>query len=344
MSDRSMIIRYVASALLVVACQDQEADAAHHALPKTETRNADRSDMATRPARGGSTDTADKSGTQTADADSTPLQAGLLHEDDNMIFRTEEFTLEPGSERYVCWSVRVPEDFKVSAYNYPGRSVVHHFLFYAVANGDEPEGFQACDDKDFKFTWSPLFGAGAGESTLPFPEGVAQEIKQGSQLLVSLHLLNVSAKPVTSTAEVVMTRTDAPDTIPVRMGIMGNSNVNLPPGEATDVVAERSMRSDTRLVGLWAHMHLLGTAMKLEVGPTKDTMEVFYERSPYDFHNQSVDSMDAVIPTGSYTRLTCSYFNDTDQTVTYGESSFNEMCFLLMFTAGQGAGGAVPAF
>lgn len=74
-------------------------------------------------------------------------------------------------------------------------------------------------------------------------------------------------------------------------------------------------------------------------------MDVFYERTPYDFHNQSVDSMDTVIPSGSYTRLTCSYFNNTDKTVTYGESSFNEMCFLLMFSAGQGGGGgSVPRF
>jgi hypothetical protein len=57
------------------------------------------------------------------------------------------------------------------------------------------------------------------------------------------------------------------DAIPVQKGVMGITEVNLPPQQARDITAERSMRSEVRLLGLWAHMHLLGTAMKLEVGP-----------------------------------------------------------------------------
>lgn len=321
----------------MVACQ--EDDAASDTKPTHATKGGGGSD-AVNVTGGAGTSTSKPDGVTPAES----LEPGLHREPGKMVFRTESFTLEAGAEHYVCWAVKVPEDFKVSEYVYPGRPSVHHFLFYAVAAGNEPEGFQDCEEQDFKLSWSPLFGSGAGRSTLTFPNGVAQDVKAGSQLLVSLHLVNTTDKAITETAEVVMNRSEASDTIPVQMGVMGGNDLNLLPNQTTDVVSERTIRNDTRLVGLWAHMHMLGTALKLEVGPTKDTLSVFYERKPYDFHNQSVDSMDMLVPQGSYARLTCSYFNNTDKTVKYGESSFDEMCFLLMFSAGKTVGGSFSGF
>ena len=37
---------------------------------------------------------------------------------------------------------------------------------------------------------------------------------------------------------------------------------------------------------------------------------------------------------GQYSRVTCNYDNTTDRTVTYGESTLDEMCFIGMFSVG----------
>ena len=40
---------------------------------------------------------------------------------------------------------------------------------------------------------------------------------------------------------------------------------------------------------------------------------------------------------GSHTRITCHYDNPTNQSVAFGESSFDEMCFLIGFARKKGA-------
>jgi len=43
---------------------------------------------------------------------------------------------------------------------------------------------------------------------------------------------------------------------------------------------------------------------------------------------------------GDVTRVTCNYENTTDETITFGESTKNEMCFLVGFAADRaGTGG-----
>ena len=94
----------------------------------------------------------------------------------------------------------------------------------------------------------------------------------------------------------------------------------------------------TRAIGFFPHMHMLGTSMTLEVGPTADSMQTLHRRDPYDFSDQAIDSTDTMVTAGSFTRLTCNYDNTRQETVTYGESSFNEMCFLIMFVVGAPTG------
>jgi hypothetical protein len=85
-------------------------------------------------------------------------------------------------------------------------------------------------------------------------------------------------------------------------------------------------------------MHMLGTSMTLELGPSADSMQTVYARDPYNFNDQTIDGTDVVVEGGQHARLTCNYNNTRQEAVTYGESSFNEMCFLIMFVVGPPAG------
>jgi Copper type II ascorbate-dependent monooxygenase, C-terminal domain len=94
----------------------------------------------------------------------------------------------------------------------------------------------------------------------------------------------------------------------------------------------------TRVVGFFPHMHMLGTSMTLEVGPSADSVQSIYSRDPYDFNDQTIDGTDMVLEGGQHARLTCNYNNTRSEAVTYGESSLNEMCFLIMFVVGPPSG------
>jgi hypothetical protein len=67
-----------------------------------------------------------------------------------------------------------------------------------------------------------------------------------------------------------------------------------------------------------------------------------YTRDPYDFDDQRLDQLSLTIPTGYATRTSCTYDNKSDQTISFGESSLNEMCFAVGFAVGvDGASGCL---
>jgi len=88
---------------------------------------------------------------------------------------------------------------------------------------------------------------------------------------------------------------------------------------------------ELHLFAAFPHMHLLGSSLKFEVGASADQMQTVYQRDPFTFDDQRPDKMDLELAPGQQTRITCGYDNTTDKVVSYGESTNNEMCFLIGF-------------
>lgn len=214
--------------------------------------------------------------------------------------------------------------------------VVHHFLL-TTTTGAEPDGLTECD-ATFQLKWRPLFAAGAGESSLVFPAGVVQPVAADARLLVQLHLLNLTDSEVTDFAELALTLTDDPEAKSAQMGVFGNADILLPPHQKSELVTECDNAATARSVGFFPHMHMLGTAMTFEMGPTADTMHMAYQRDPYSFNEQRIDSQELILEKGFHSRLTCTFDNTTASTVAFGESSYDEMCFLIMFVVDAPAG------
>ena len=104
-------------------------------------------------------------------------------------------------------------------------------------------------------------------------------------------------------------------------------------GEGTEV--RRTAHSPSaKAAGPGSDMSSGEPAMTLEFGPSADAMHTVYARDPYDFNDQRIDAMDMVLEQGQHARLTCNYKNTRQDMVTYGESTFDEMCFLIMFAVG----------
>jgi hypothetical protein len=265
------------------------------------------------------------------------LPAGLHVDGDKRILRTDAFTLPPQTERYLCFTIRASEAMKIQSFESNAHPVVHHFLL-TTTTGAEPDGLSECD-ATFQLKWRPMFAAGAGKSSLNFPSGVVQAVPGDTRFLVQLHLLNNTDREVTDYAELTMTVGDDPEAQSAMMGVFGNADISLPPHQTSEVVVECDGAAATsRSVGFFPHMHMLGTSMKFELGPTADTMQVAYQRDPYAFDEQRIDSMEMILPQGSHSRLTCTFDNTTAETVTFGESSYDEMCFLIMFVVDAPAG------
>ena len=254
--------------------------------------------------------------------------------DSQMVFRTEPFTAPAQSETYLCWPANAPEALKISSFVYKAKPVLHHVLFSRTI-APEPEGFTECDVL-YKNSWLPVFAAGASDAEMAFPSDVAQEVKAGQQMVVQVHLLNPTDQPITDVVEITMNLSKEPNPIPVTIGVFGSTDIMLPPAQRSSVTYECDTTKDHRVVAMLPHMHTLGTSLTLELGDSPETMTMAYKRDPYDFDQQSIDNMDMLIPAGTHARVTCNYNNTHPMTVTYGESTFEEMCFLATFSAGPG--------
>ena len=60
-----------------------------------------------------------------------PMEAGSpmpgLHRDGNQLtLQTDQFTLQPGQEKYMCWTTRASEAVKVASFSKDAQPFVHH--------------------------------------------------------------------------------------------------------------------------------------------------------------------------------------------------------------------------
>jgi hypothetical protein len=248
---------------------------------------------------------------------------------DAVAWKTEQFSLDAAEERYLCYAKTLEEDMVVSGYASVGDRFVHHVIL-SRASAPETEGFAECDVA-FKRTWETLFITGAGDSKLEFPEDAGHQLKAGTQLVVQMHLLNAAEDPVEGSLTINMRRSTVQNPRPVSNFIFGTAAVELPPRRTSEVVGTCAPAQPVRLIGGFPHMHLLGSSMRFQVGKAEASLKEVFARDPFDFDSQRVDTLDVAIAPGDLTRVKCTFDNTHEQTVSYGESTMNEMCYFVGF-------------
>lgn len=254
---------------------------------------------------------------------------GFAPTDSTFTWSTEEFEVAPGKDRYLCFSKKLEEDMVIDGYETAGAPFVHHLIFSRSRGGDKL-GFEDCPEA-FRMSWDPVFITGAGAATLEFPTGAGHKLPKGTQMTVQMHLLNTGDDPVKGKLDIKMRRSAEANPRPVNSYIFGTAAVNLPPKQTSKVVGTCRVREPVKLIAAFPHMHMLGTKMTFEVGQSEATMKEVFKREPFTFDNQSIEPLMFDLKPGDITRVTCTYNNTLDQVVKYGESTFDEMCYLVGF-------------
>jgi hypothetical protein len=264
-------------------------------------------------------------------------EIGVFDAEGGWVFRTSNFTLGPGEERFLCYAADTPHDLAVKRFSVVGKPAIHHVVLVEAEGVKEPYGESVCDVL-FKFSWRPMFVAGAGNAEINIPDGAARFVDTGSQVVLQLHLLNASDKPVTDFAEVRMDQSLETDADPVGLYVFGTTSLALPPKQPSTVQSTCEVKEDVNIFALMPHMHYLGRKLVLELGADEASLSPIYTRDPYDFDQQTIADLPLKISPGTLSRITCSYENDRDQVITFGESTTNEMCFGIGFATGPAIG------
>jgi hypothetical protein len=237
--------------------------------------------------------------------------------------------LAPNEETTYCQRVTLTEDvyFRgVRALNPPG---THHTATTVGApSAGAPDGLT----RDCGSALSPqgIFGSGVGTDQVIYPPGVGLRLRAGQQVLLNLHVYNSTDQPLAGTSGTEIVVADPGEVEHVAESLLaGPTFFSLPPGQTTKISGQCTVTAPSTLFAVQPHMHKLGVHMK-GVAQTA-AGEVMLHDGPFDFENQVVVPIEPLaMQTGDVIDVECTFDNQTGQTVTLGESSDTEMCFLVL--------------
>jgi len=224
--------------------------------------------------------------------------------------------------------------------------VLHHWILYANGGG-------------FLTGWAP----GDDERT-PFPADVGMEMPTGAgSLRLDMHYFNTNSPTAAadkSGVEVCVVKGAhlRKNSAAVTMSLtsIGGLGGLAPANTANHDAVGTCVVNATQPVHLMAaapHAHKYAVHMKFTV-KRKDGTEVVMHDAPFQFGEQGTYALDpeVIVNTGDVITTTCTYTNNTNKNITFGESTTNEMCFNFapywpkgaFSCGGAGAGGLFGGF
>jgi len=229
---------------------------------------------------------------------------------------------------YKCVRIQIDHDIFVGGFRPDAPQGSHHsVLTYATSNPGQL-GEYDCNVNTLDFQHM-LFASGVGTNDLEFPVDVGVKIPAGAYVNLNLHLFNAGESEISGTSGVLVKELPGEPPTLAEMTFAGDMTLNIP---AQSVGHEESGGCDVTsqsytVLALWPHMHQLAVHQKVQFthnGVTTDVHDM-----PYSFSNQQNWPQNptlALVP-GDHVNVVCTYDNNTNATVQFGDSSTAEMCF-----------------
>jgi hypothetical protein len=216
--------------------------------------------------------------------------------------------------------------------------VSHHLIVYKVSSTTErPEPF---DCTPFLETLDPSVGqplmvSQIKDESLDLPYGVAFGIEPGQMVRLEMHFVNASDAPAAVSARVGF-EVLPPAQFRHEAGFLfvGNPDIEIPAGAKQTlgpVFFELPQElADISIFGMTGHTHQWGTDVRVEWAPwVGEPGTPVYAYDAWDWEEPPFARFapPLAMPADSGFTFSCSYHNQSNQTVGFGESANDEMCF-----------------
>jgi hypothetical protein len=240
-----------------------------------------------------------------------------------------DWNLSAGQERYFCQRQTLSEDVYVSAVKAINPLGTHHTALTAAATAGQPDGLRECTSSGLEP--QGIFGSGVGTEPVIYPPGVGLLLRAGQQLLLNLHVFNVTQAPLSGTSGSAIRRTDAASVQHLAESLLaGPTRFSIPTGGESTVNGTCTMTHDVTLFAVQPHMHQTGVHMR-GVARSSVQGDVVLHDGAFEFENQLVYSIDPVeMKQGDVVEVECTFDNRSAAPIPFGESSTQEMCFLVL--------------
>ena len=234
------------------------------------------------------------------------------------------WTVSSGGETYHCAIATVEEDMWVGAFRALAPEGTHHTVV-SMSDSNQPDGDFPCSAG--RLEDEMIFASGVGTDDLILPEGVAFKIEKGTRVLLNLHLYNATGSSIDGVSGTQVKVVD-PATVQHEAEVVfaGSVLIAVPPMGPGETTGTCLFPQDMTVMSVWPHMHQHGRHMKVtHEGRDGDTV---LHDEPFDFEEQvNYRIQPRVVAAGESLRVDCSYENPTSSSLSFGDSSDQEMCF-----------------
>jgi hypothetical protein len=251
------------------------------------------------------------------------------------------WSLNPGEEAYFCVYATVPADIDIKAFR-PIIPLGTHHTVLTRYSGSAPDGTVRCSVGTNG--QSMIYGSGVGSPDFVFPAGVGMRLTAGTRLLLNLHLYNAGDQVLTGTSGTLYQQAAPGEVQHVGEVVLAGPTATLqvPPGTSTQSGTCNISSITSQPIQVFAlsqHMHKHGRNLR-SVVRRAGSPDIVLQDIPYNFEQQSFQLKTPVVELRPGDVLTsyCTYDNTSGQTVRFGESTDDEMCFTdLFYYPAQGA-------
>jgi hypothetical protein len=224
---------------------------------------------------------------------------------------------------------------------------VHHALFFLDTTGQGRQLDAASPEPGYSCFGGPgidvaggLGGWAPGATPRPLPNGVAQTVKKGSDLIVQIHY-HPSGKPESDQSSIGLTFGDPPQKGLANM-LAGTRRIDLEPGNAHQEVTDWILvPEDVDLIGIAPHAHLLCREMNVDARLPDGSTEPLIRISDWDFNWQGQYRYAEPVRLPKGTRIEMRYVYDNSagnphnpsnppKRVTFGEQTTDEMALVFL--------------
>jgi Copper type II ascorbate-dependent monooxygenase, C-terminal domain len=248
-------------------------------------------------------------------------------------------TVPPGVENTQCVVLRLgnPDKLHVGQIHNLLGEASHHMIVYRVNDTvEQPTPFDCAPFVDTldSTKGAPLMITQKKDELLDLPSGVAYTLEPNQMVRLEMHYINATQAPVSMTASTTMisshTFHDEANFL-----FIGNPDIRIAPSSQftlgpTFFKLDEDTFGDAKFFALTGHEHKFGTNVTVAAAANADDAgTVVYDVPNWVWSEPATVFHDPPfsVPTSGGFKFTCDWNNTSSNTVKFGESANNEMCF-----------------
>lgn len=244
-----------------------------------------------------------------------------------------------GGDVYVCWGAELTADTPRHVTGFVPRidnaAIVHHVVLFEAPNAVSPE--PAPCNPGGSLTWRMVMGWAPGAGALELPPEAGFPIAtdgKATHYVVQMHYSNPQALENQLDTSGFDLCTGDPRPMEADVMAFGTQEISIPPNPPNGGVHEQTcdiqvpkLFDGIHFFAAMPHMHKLGHHMSTTlIRPGGGELDMGTTPS-FSFDTQAWKPIDATAATFDKIRTTCAWKNATGSTVSFGESTDEEMCY-----------------